>query len=177
MQFTKVVIQAFSLLLSIPASAGLCTTSELDYFSCTTGSAEIALCGSVDVGPNQGYIQFRLSPREGAKVFFPEARRPPAGLFVKDFQLWSKGGYESTLTFQAGTLTYVLYANWLVGSTEAMNEDKDGLYGYHSGLRVSRGDEEFQDLECVPPGEVWTDPRHLDRVLPAFLKPADAPNR
>jgi len=151
--------------------AKLCSASEVTIFSCRTTSGKgIALCTSSDIGPKAGYIQYRFGTPKKVELVLPENRRPPLGYFKKDFQIFSRGSYETSLTYSAGAFTFQVYSAWLVGSTDDMNNDTGNHYGNKAGVRVGRGEQILRDIKCKDDDAFLNDPRDLDKHLPEFLR-------
>ncbi len=149
----------------------LCTADETILFSCqTTNNHVISLCSSKAPSESTGYIQYRYGAPAKIELVYPSARTAPAGKFNKEFQNWARGSYESSLSFVIGQYTYTVYANWIIGSTESVNEDTSGTYGNHAGVRVERQDEWTKEISCDEEGVSNNDPRDFDAVLPDFLK-------
>ncbi|WP_349279628.1 hypothetical protein [Polaromonas hydrogenivorans] len=155
------------------ASESLCSSDEFVYFSCRAASKTISLCGSKELGENLGYLQYKYGTPKKADLTFPTQKIAPIGVFVKDFQLWSHGGYESSISFTVGEYLYSVYSALQLGSTESMNEDRTGAYGPRAGVRVYRRDHLVRDIRCRDEDVMQNDPRDIDASLPASLKPKE----
>ncbi len=170
----KTIALILILLGAIPVaySETLCTADEAVLFSCNTRTNRIvSLCGSKGLTESTGYIQYRYGRPAKIELVYPSAKVPPKGKFTKDFRDWPRGGYESSLSFVIGHYTYTVYSDFMMGSTEAVNEDTSGTYGPHAGVRVETDDgRRGADIPCVQDDVLDNDPRVLDGNLPEFLK-------
>ena len=120
--------------LGLYRSSRLCETSELTLWSCSAGEREYALCSSHVVTRTAGHFQYRAS-KAGKKVFiFPEAIRPPAGLFTYEptrngdaAVVFVNGGYQYRLIDPLRDKSSILITNRQGKTNEIQCNDNQTL--------------------------------------------------
>lgn len=94
------------------AAQDACTQSERQIWSCEANGKFYTLCASSDLGPQTGYMQYRVYQKAALEFAYPASHRHPRGLFK--LSLLSKG---AAMTFSNGGYQYEIYEP-LAGSTE-----------------------------------------------------------
>lgn len=162
----------------LPSYEGsLCSTDEAILFSCHIRGRNktLSICGAQRITESTGYIQYRFGTKDKVDLVFPEAKQPPLGLFTKTFSASYGSGVRSTaldasVTFSTGQHTYIVYSDWINGSPEALNDDRHGVFGYHTGVKVYKNKKLISKLACDGDLGLIGAPEDIEKNFPNFLR-------
>jgi hypothetical protein len=133
---TKIISPALiALLCTISASAApptLCSTAEVNVFSCGAGKKIISVCASKDVAADRGYLQYRFGTAPKVEVAVPAAKSVPPAKSAIAGNLSFSGGGGAYLRFRTGDYEYIVYTAIGKGWGE-----KDGVAIEQKGKRRS----------------------------------------
>lgn len=150
-------------------STSLCTAQEVVLFSCETESRIISLCGSIIPNESTNYMQYRYGKPDNVEIAYPKTNKPPIKVFSRHFESWDNGSAELVISFKNGKYIYSVYADLLVGSPDAMNNDRSGEYGHHAGVRVTSNGKLLRDIKCIPYDPAQFDPWAFNEELSPLL--------
>lgn len=160
-----------------PYDLSLCNADEAILFSCPIRGQNktLSVCGSKKITESAGYIQYRFGTKGKIDLRYPEAKRPPLGLFTKKYSASYGSGSNSTVldasvTFHTGQHTYVIYSDWINGTPDELNNDRRGVYGYHIGVKVYKKNKVIGKLVCDGDQGLIGDPKDIEENFPDFLK-------
>lgn len=128
------------------APQGYCLGDEVTIFHCTAGAKQISVCGSLDIGSESGYVQYRFGkPGQTPEMQKPDARTPAARRAGAQrvygrAEGWSGGG-GAWLRFYNGNTSYTVYSgigNWA----------EDGGKLEKAGVAVERGGKLLANVGC-----------------------------
>lgn len=63
------------------AGGGACTTAEQEIWSCEYQDKFYTICASDDLGPQSGYMQYRVYQKATLEFAYPNTHKHPKGLF------------------------------------------------------------------------------------------------
>jgi len=121
-----------TLVTSASAATTLCLSDESSLFSCRAGTKVISVCGSKDLAPDRGHLQYRFgSPNNVELTIPPDHLVPPASSALAGTLMFSGGGGDY-LRFKAEGYEYVVYTAIGKGWGE-----KDGVAIIKDGKRLA----------------------------------------
>lgn len=118
--------------LSSVNAATLCSSSEVNVFSCSSAKKVIAVCASKDVAADHGYLQYRFGLPNKVELTIPADRSVPPATSAVSGNLVFSGGGGAYLRFKQGEYEYVVYTAIGKGWGE-----KDGVAIEKNGKRLS----------------------------------------
>lgn len=126
-----------ALLVHTAALAGLgaCTTAERDIWSCEANGKFYTICASNDLGPDTGYMQYRVYQRATQEFAYPATPQHPKGLFK--LNLLPRG---AALQFKNEAYVYVI-SEPLAGATK---------------ISVRKGSQHLASVNCTDYSDTLT---------------------
>jgi hypothetical protein len=113
---------------SASAASTLCLSDETNLFSCSAGKKIISVCGSKDLAPDRGHLQYRFGFPNKLELTIPADRSVPPASSALAGTLTFSGGGGDYLRFKAGAYEYVVYTaigrGW--GEKDGVAINKDG---------------------------------------------------
>ena len=151
----------------------LCADDEEILFSCQIRGRKktLSVCGTKEITKTTGYIQYRYGTKSKVELRYPDSLKPPFGLFVKTFSLLDNRylSKNASVIFSIGQHKYVIFSEWINGSTDALNNDTTGQYGDHIGIRIFKQDKLINKMDCDGDQGLIGDPDDIDKNFPEFL--------
>src|SRR5215471_3292929 len=94
-------------------SAGLCSGDEKAYFSCRIKSSTktASLCGSKNLTPTQGYLQYRFGVPEKVEMEFPKEKQNSQKSFRYAHYFRAQDDHTE-FSFDNNGHTYTLYSDY-----------------------------------------------------------------
>jgi hypothetical protein len=110
---TKIIKYAvIPLVCTLSASAAaptLCSTAEVNVFSCGAGKKIISVCASKEASADQGYIQYRFGAPQKVELTVPASKSVPPAKSAIAGNLSFSGGGGAYLRFPTGDYEYIVY--------------------------------------------------------------------
>jgi len=132
--------------MSWASTQSLCTSDEMELFSCSVGRKAVSVCSSKELTPEIGYVQYRFGTKHpGAELVYPKERVHPAS----SFSYGSTGSAKSSLEnfhFTLSGHSYTIYR-------QSAAFDTNG-----AGIRVKAPDGRSSRLRCgedTPPSDLY----------------------
>ena len=85
----------------------LCEADEQLVFGCSLGERQVSVCASADLGPDTGYVQYRLGTPERLEQVYPVEHLPPRGRFFLSTAPYAGGGASAIRLSIAGSDYFV----------------------------------------------------------------------
>lgn len=104
----------------------LCIEGEIAAWSCDLGQRMVSICASRDLGPDRGYVQYRIGRKGDVELEYPAERVHPRGRFAHNV---AANGDED-ISFENGGYEYIVF--------EILRDDKDGVIVRKDGKEASR---------------------------------------
>lgn len=125
---------------NIQHASSLCTTNEIDLFSCLTGSKIASICLNKDTSEES--VQYRFGSIDKIELSYPKSPKNSTNKFNLSSTPYPGGG-ENRIRFSIGKYDYFIY-----DTTKREGAGEESYPVFQSGILVRKGSNTLTLLPC-----------------------------
>lgn len=140
---------------AVAASGSLCQPAEKRIFDCAIGDKRLSVCGSGNLGPKAGTVQYRFGSVDKPELLYPPRPAAPKGVFWSSHTMYSGGG-EFRIRFRNGSHEFLVFDS----STRTGFGATGNKTVFTSGVVVKQNGKTLAVRKCT--GDAFLDSELLD---------------